>query len=80
MKKHFTRLLVTALAAFLLLNSVGSAFACTGLYVGKDVSADGSIIIARCEDIGAVYDKLQTYVPAADGEGQIGRASCRERV
>ena len=44
MKKHFTRLLVTALAAFLLLNSVGSAFACTGLYVGKDVSADGSII------------------------------------
>ena len=54
MKKHFTRLLVTALAAFLLLNSVGSAFACTGLYVGKDVSADGSIIIARCEDIGAV--------------------------
>lgn len=70
MKKHFTRLLVTALAAFLLLNSVGSAFACTGLYVGKDVSADGSIIIARCEDIGAVYDKLQTYVPAADGEGR----------
>lgn len=70
MKKHFTRLLVTALAAFLLLNSVGSALACTGVYVGKDVSADGSIIIGRCEDIGAVYDKLQTYVPAADGEGR----------
>lgn len=70
MKKHFTRLLVTALAAFLLLNSVGSALACTGVYVGKDVSADGSIIIGRCEDIGAVYDKLQTYVPAADGKGR----------
>ena len=70
MKKHFTRLLVTALAAFLLLNSFGSAFACTGLYVGKDVSADGSIIIGRCEDIGAVYDKLQTYVPASDEAGR----------
>lgn len=70
MKKHFTRLLVTALAAFLLLNSVGSALACTGVYVGKDVSADGSIIIARCEDISAVYDKLQTYVPASDEAGR----------
>ena len=70
MKKHFTRLFVTALAVFLLLNSVGSALACTGLYVGKDVSADGSIIIARCEDIGAVYDKLQTYVPASDEAGR----------
>ena len=66
MKKHVTRLFVSCLAAFLLLNSVGSALACTGVYVGKDVSADGSIIIGRCEDIGAVYDKLQTYVPASD--------------
>lgn len=70
MKKHFSRILVTALAVFLLLNSFGSALACTGVYVGRDVSADGSIIIARCEDIGAVYDKLQTYVPASDEAGR----------
>ena len=30
--------------------SVITADACTGLYVGKDASADGSIIIARCAD------------------------------
>lgn len=71
MKKHFTRIMSTALAVFLLLSSFGSAFACTGLYVGKDVSADGSIIIARSEDIGAVYDKLQTYVPASDEAGRV---------
>ena len=71
MKKHFTRIMSTALAVFLLLSSFGSAFACTGLYVGKDVSADGSIIIARCEDISAVYDKLQTYVPASDEAGRV---------
>ena len=70
MKKHFTRIITAALAVFLLVSSLGSALACTGLYVGKDVSADGSIIIGRCEDIGAVYDKLQTYVPASDVAGR----------
>lgn len=70
MKKHFTRIITAALAVFLLTSSFGSALACTGLYVGKDVSADGSIIIGRCEDIGAVYDKLQTYVPASDVAGR----------
>ena len=70
MKKYVTRIGSAALAVFLLLSSFGSALACTGLYVGKDVSADGSIIIARSEDIGAVYDKLQTYVPASDEAGR----------
>lgn len=70
MKKHFTRIVTAALAVFLLVSSFGSALACTGVYVGKDVSADGSIIIGRCEDIGAVYDKLQTYVPASDVAGR----------
>ncbi len=70
MKKHFTRIITAALAVFLLTSSFGSALACTGLYVGKDVSADGSIIIGRCEDIGAVYDKLQAYVPASDVAGR----------
>lgn len=71
MKKHLIRMASTALAVFLLLSSFGSALACTGVYVGKDVSADGSIIIGRCEDIGAVYDKLQTYVPASDVAGRV---------
>ena len=32
--------------------STASAFACTGAYVGKDVSEDGTTIIARSEDQG----------------------------
>lgn len=43
------KLLVMLLAALLLLSST-SALACTGLYVGKQVSQDGSTIIARTVD------------------------------
>ena len=39
--------------------------ACTTILVGKDASYDGSTIIARNED---------------SANGEIGRASCRERV
>lgn len=70
MKKQFKRFLVTTLVAALAVSNI-SALACTGAYVGKDVSEDGSIIIARSEDLSAAYDKLQTVVPASDEPGRM---------
>ena len=51
---------LVAIASILaLLISTASAFACTGMYVGKDVSADGTTIIARSEDQrGGAYNKM----------------------
>ena len=56
MKKSF-RILSAALAGTLLLST--SALACTGVYVGKDVSDQGTYIIARSEDQGqGDYNKM----------------------
>ena len=56
------KLLVMLLAALLLLSST-SALACTGLYVGKQVSQDGSTIIARTVDthVKKLRSKLGPY-------------------
>lgn len=60
-----------ALAATMALGSV-SAQACTGLYVGKEASADGTTIIARSEDISpSDYQKVHKVV--AHVENRPGR-------
>ena len=39
--------------------TTSGAFACTGMYVGKDVSAEGTTVIARSEDQGSgSYNKM----------------------
>lgn len=59
--KHW-KFAATALALTVALS--GSALACTGMYVGKEVSADGTAIIARSEDVSpADYNKLQLIQP-----------------
>ena len=68
--KQPQKLLAAALAVTLTLGSVG-AQACTGLYVGKDASAEGATIIARSEDISpSDYDKLHMVVPHSDEAGR----------
>ncbi|MEG1240606.1 MAG: C69 family dipeptidase, partial [Oscillospiraceae bacterium] len=65
MKKQF-KLLSVILATTMLLGSV-SAMACTASYVGKDVSTDGTTIIARSEDQGqGDYNKMYVVVPRVD--------------
>ena len=58
MKKMWKTMLTTALAACLILSSVTSAFACTGLYVGGGVTENGSSYFGRSEDIGDRYGKV----------------------
>lgn len=56
MKKF--RVLALAMVVALLLGTT-SAFACTAVYVGKNVSEDGSTILARSEDQGTgAYNKM----------------------
>ena len=69
--KKTIRIAASALAAATLLSSMSGAFACTGTYVGKNASADGTTIIARSEDISpSDYDKIHTVVPAGDEAGR----------
>lgn len=64
--KHSVKFLSATLAAAMLLGSV-NAMACTGLYVGKDASAEGTTIIARSEDISpSDYTKLHYVVDHVD--------------
>lgn len=52
------KVLAFAMVVSLLLGTT-SSFACTAVYVGKDVSTDGSTIIARSEDQGTgAYNKM----------------------
>ncbi len=63
--------IVSAVSAVFILAS-NSAFACTGVYVGKDVSVDGSVMIARTEDIGSANSKRFVVHPAEDhAEGEM---------
>lgn len=48
-----------------LIFSVG-VYACTGVYVGKDVSADGSVIIARTEDMTSSNSKRFIVHPSKE--------------
>ncbi len=62
----FTKI-VSALSAIFIL-ATSSASACTGVYVGKAVSADGSVMLARTEDIQSANSKRFVVHPAADHE------------
>lgn len=72
MKKQFKQLSAATLALTMSLGVTSGAFACTATYVGKNVSADGTTIIARSEDISpSDYNKLHYVVPASDQPGQV---------
>lgn len=65
MKKFASMLLVLVMV----LACVSQAFACTGIVVGKNATVDGSLIVARNEDIMNAYNKTFFVNPATYGEG-----------
>lgn len=70
MKKFF----LFILAVCMCLSSV-NALACTAIYVGSDLTADGSTMFARSEDISNSYNKLYSVIPAGvhtAGEEYVG--------
>ena len=61
----FKKVAAVVSSLVLMLTVVPSAFACTALYVGSDLTADGTTIFGRIEDLGTNdYNKL-FYVSAA---------------
>lgn len=64
--KKSKKLAAAALTMALALSNVTASFACTGIYVGSQVSESGSTFIGRSEDIGDQYGKLFDVAPAKD--------------
>lgn len=60
MKKSIMRF---GAAFFASLFMVQSATACTGVYVGKDLTTDGSVIFGRTEDLEENHDKSFEIIP-----------------
>ena len=64
MKKHWKPYASLLVALVLLLALPGQAFACTTIYAGANLTADGSSFFGRSEDYSADYAKLFSAVPA----------------
>ena len=61
----FKKIAAAVMAAAMTLAVAPSAFACTALYVGSDLTEDGTTMFGRIEDLGTNdYNKL-FYVSAA---------------
>ena len=68
MKK--AKIIALTLALTMILTTSG-AFACTGMYIGKDVSAEGTTVVARSEDQGrGAYNKLFKVKPRVTKAGR----------
>ncbi|WP_407420953.1 C69 family dipeptidase [Methanobrevibacter sp.] len=65
---YLPKKLVFLLFCVLLLCSMQACFACTAVYVGSDVSDDGSVIVARSNDYPAVWGNHITVTPGVENE------------
>ena len=75
MKHSNFKTLVSMMVALAVCFSSVSALACTAIYVGSDLTTDGSTIFARSEDISNSYNKLFYVSPAGNhtaGEAYSG--------
>lgn len=61
--KNMKTLLALVVALVLCLGTVGAS-ACTAIYVGSELTADGSTMFARSEDISNSYNKVFYVAPA----------------
>ena len=62
MKKY---LCILAVLLFFVLNS-GTSLACTGVYIGKEASADGTFILARSNDCPKIFATRMMTVPRVE--------------
>ena len=66
--RYLSKKLMFLVLCVLLVFSMQACSACTGLYVGQDVSADGSIIVARSNDYHEVFGNNITVTPRVENE------------
>ncbi len=69
--KYLSKKGIVIILCVLLLCGTQASAACTAIYVGSDVSADGSTIMARSNDFPEVYGNHITVTPRV--ENQPGR-------
>ena len=63
MKKRLMKISAAFLTSLFM---VQSATACTGVYVGKELTTDGSVLFGRTEDLEENHDKSFEVIPAGD--------------
>ena len=68
LKHSSKKLIVLILCGLMLCSMQASSAACTAVYVGSDVSADGSVIFARSNDFQDVWGNHITVTPRVDNE------------
>ena len=68
MLKYSSKNLIFLIFCMLLVCSMQASSACTAVYVGSDVSSDGSIIFARSNDYRDVYGSHITVTPRVENE------------
>ena len=66
--KYLSKKLMILMLCAVLLCSIQACAACSGLYVGSDVSEDGSVIYARSNDYPDVWTNHVTVTPAVENE------------
>lgn len=66
--KNSTRKFIVLFLCALMVCSTQACAACTGIYVGPDVSSDGSSIFARSSDTQKVWGNHITVTPGVDNE------------
>ena len=66
--KYLSKKLIILVLCGVLLLSIQSCFACTGVYVGQNASADGSVIFGRSNDLQGTYGNYITVTPAVENE------------
>ena len=71
MKNGSKKLIVALLTATIVMTSVQSAFACTGVIVGKKLTKDGSFIFGRTED----YERNRTMRLVTHKRGEFKKGS-----
>ena len=64
-KRSYQKFIVLFICG-LLIFSVQACFACTAVYVGSDVSADGSTILARTNDYPEIWASHITVSPRVE--------------
>ena len=60
-------LCILAVFLFFVLAS-GTSYACTGIYIGKEASADGTLILARSNDCPRIYATRMMTVPHVESD------------
>ena len=76
MKSLKMKSLIALVVALVMLMS-SSAMACTAIYVGSGLTADGSTMFARSEDISNSYNKLFYFAPAGTHKAGDGGATVK---